>query len=350
MEKWRNMAEGKGGRLILTVAGVYIVMRFLLPLVYPLVFATLIVIFLHPWLKRLERRTHIGVAILTSGFLFFIGTAIILAVWLLIAWVSRHVSDWLAGLELFEKDFEVFVTDCCEFLEGHTGFRADALETLILERVNIFINNFQINVMPNLMRRGMDWFRSVISLVAGIMVTFIGAVLLAKDYEHITGRLRDLKGYGMVVRIVSSIGHLAGTYLRAQAVIMTGISVLSVAGLFATGIDHFFALGLLAGLLDALPFIGTGVVLMPLAFFLLVQGNYVQAGACVLLYTVCALFREVLEPKLIGGSTGFYPAAILAAVYVGIRLYGLGGVILGPLTLLLIREIMKNLEEMQISP
>lgn len=62
-----------------------------------------------------------------------------------------------------------------------------------------------------------------------------------------------------------------------------------------------------------------------------------------LLYGVCALARELLEPKLIGDRMGIYPVLILLAIYMGIKLYGLSGVVLGPFSFLIIREIYRKI-------
>lgn len=62
-----------------------------------------------------------------------------------------------------------------------------------------------------------------------------------------------------------------------------------------------------------------------------------------LLYGGCALVREFLEPKLIGSKMGIYPVVILMAIYTGIKLYGLSGVILGPFSFLIMKEIYQKI-------
>lgn len=344
MERIRKMTENKWARLILVTAGVYAVMRFFLPLFYPFVLAALLVIPMYPWLLRVEKHTRIGKGFLTSGVLFFGGTVLVLLLWILAAWGSRYLTGLAAGLDTVGQRLVLLVTDCCEFVEGHTGLRADRLETVILERVDVFMEHTQVNVVPGLMKQSVGWFKWMLKLVAGIMMTFIGAVLLAKDYDCIKSALGKIKGYEKAARITGEIGHMVRTFLRAQFIIISCISLLAATALWIARVEHAVVFGILAGLLDALPFIGTGIVLMPLAFWQLLQGNYVQAAACVGIYTVCALLRELLEPKLIGGRMGLYPIAVLAAVYAGVKLYGLGGVILGPLSVLLVREILKEWE------
>ncbi len=91
--------------------------------------------------------------------------------------------------------------------------------------------------------------------------------------------------------------------------------------------------------MDMLPFIGTGLVLMPLAFWQILNGYYAKAVICVILYVVCALTREFLEPKLIGEKMGIFPVAILFSVYAGVKLFGVFGIVKGPLALITIYEI-----------
>ena len=101
--------------------------------------------------------------------------------------------------------------------------------------------------------------------------------------------------------------------------------------------------GLLAGVLDAFPFIGTGIVLVPLTIWLFLKGQLIQAVFCLVLYGVCALVRELLEPKLIGEKVGIYPIALFASVFIGMQLFGVSGIIKGPLSIVIIYEIRKVL-------
>ena len=129
--------------------------------------------------------------------------------------------------------------------------------------------------------------------------------------------------------------------MKAQGIILLTISVWSSAVLWATGIYGGVFWGILAGCLDVLPFIGTGVVLVPMALWQLLNGHYVRMAVCLLLYAACIVIREFLEPKLIGNRMGIAPVLMLLAIYAGIRLFGVGGIIKGPLALIVIYELNK---------
>lgn len=349
MNHFWEKADKKYLFFLITVAGVYFFIKYFLPLAYPFVIACFIVAPLHPVLERIERKTHIGKGFLTMGILFICGCILILALWAAAAWCVGHISSMISGLDVFERQLGCFITDCSQFLEESIGYDAGEIETVILDRVDIFIENFQVNIMPRLMEESVYYVKGIFSIGAFLAITFIATVLLAKDYENIVISVKRLAGSQYVLRIVSSLGHMVVTFIRAQLLIMAGISIIALAGLSAAGIPGAVELGILAGLLDALPFIGTGIVLIPLAFWQLVQGSPLRAFLCVMVYVACALLREFLEPKLIGKRMGLLPVAVLASVYIGVKLYGLGGIFLGPLSLLLIKEILsiykeKNLE------
>ena len=129
--------------------------------------------------------------------------------------------------------------------------------------------------------------------------------------------------------------------MKAQLIILCIISTICAVTLTFTGMKSGILYGILTGFMDMLPFIGTGIMLVPLAIFRLISGNYWQAVLCFLLYALCALIREFLEPKLIGERVGVWPVGILFAVFAGIHLFGVWGIVKGPLSLVIICETCK---------
>ena len=115
--------------------------------------------------------------------------------------------------------------------------------------------------------------------------------------------------------------------------------MICTAGLFLIGNPYSLLLGLGIGLLDALPFFGTGSVLIPYGIFLLVRREWGKAAIIIGMYAVCYLLREFLEAKLMGSRMGLSPLETFIAMYVGLELFGIAGFILGPMGLLLTRDL-----------
>ena len=131
--------------------------------------------------------------------------------------------------------------------------------------------------------------------------------------------------------------------MKAQGIIILVVMVLCTAGLWALGNPYFLLLGIVIGLMDALPFIGTGTVLLPMAVFLLFRGNIRLAVGYAGLFLLTYIVREFLEPRMLGAKLGIYPFVMVVVVYAGLYLYGTAGVILGPVTLLTVKEIYREI-------
>ncbi len=118
------------------------------------------------------------------------------------------------------------------------------------------------------------------------------------------------------------------------------VMLLCTLGIWISGSSESPVLaGIGTGFLDALPVFGTGAVFWPWILIRVIQKEYTSAVILAVTYGVCVFAREFLEPKLIGERLGVLPIVVLMSVYVGVKLYGLGGILLGPLSVLLIREL-----------
>lgn len=126
--------------------------------------------------------------------------------------------------------------------------------------------------------------------------------------------------------------HAGGTYLKAQLIILALISGVCIAGLFLTGNSYAILAGVLIGMSDALPFIGTGLVFIPWLIIDLFRGKYFAAVIYGILFILSTFIREFMEPRLMGRGLGVHPLAVIISIYAGLKIYGTAGVILGPLS------------------
>lgn len=347
-EVWENYRKYIMAALM--AAGVLLFLKYLLPYVLPFLIAMCLVAVMYPFLEKTERRFHIRKG-MTAGLilvvcLILIGTVI----WCLWIFVCERVRMLLQNRMVMEECFCDFVRNCCGMLETNFGVESRVMEQMALDRIDEIGRNLQIQIVPKFMNRSFAYLKAVTSIFTFWAVTLIASILLAKDYYRIRQKLRGYKTFRTAAQIGTEIGRMVLGYLKAQAIILCTISVICVAGLWACGMEGFLTLGIVAGLMDALPFIGTGIVLVPTALWQLIQGNLWRMAAVFAIYGVCALAREFLEPKLLGKRMGIYPVFMLLAIYAGVKFYGLSGVVLGPLSCLLIRELygrMKGIKQKQ---
>ncbi|MSS62674.1 sporulation integral membrane protein YtvI [Velocimicrobium porci] len=120
-----------------------------------------------------------------------------------------------------------------------------------------------------------------------------------------------------------------GGYFKAQFKIMGVIIVILFVGLEIMDVNYSFLLALLIAFLDFLPVFGTGTVIFPWALFDVIGGKYFHAVCLMIIYIICQLVRQVLQPKMVGDSIGLSPLATLVFMYVGYKIKGVLGMIIG---------------------
>lgn len=329
--------------LFLLTGAVFFFLKYIAPLVAPALTAMLFVTIFGPTLQKLQKRLHlhrqVGAVLLLSVAVVFLA----MLVWVLFSWIVGSLPGWIANLENLEQEISVIVHNVCETVGETMGVDSAYLEETVLTRIREGFDYFQLETVPDVLSQSLTYVRAAASLGGFLIVFVIATVLLAKDYDAIMNRLLDREEYHVLLEIICGIIRYIATYVRAQIIIMACIATAAALVLGISGIRQGVLWGILAGLMDALPFVGTGIVLVPLAIAQLFVGDYVRAAACVVLYVGCTFFRELLEPRLIGRRLGVSPIAVLLSLYVGIQLFGIWGIVKGPLGFVIIYQAYRSL-------
>ena len=130
-----------------------------------------------------------------------------------------------------------------------------------------------------------------------------------------------------------------GKWLKAQLMLMLMTFGELTAGFLLLRVDYPLMLAALTALIDALPVLGVGTVLLPWSLFSFVTGRGPLGAELVALYGVITLVRSTAEPRLVGAQLGVAPLATLTAVYIGYCLLGVPGMLIAPVTLVLINTL-----------
>lgn len=133
------------------------------------------------------------------------------------------------------------------------------------------------------------------------------------------------------------MGRFFKRYLRAYLILLAITFLCLFVGFSILGVDYAFLLALLTAVVDMLPVLGVGTVLIPWAAVMLLQERFYLGFGLLILYGVMLILRQIMEPRLVGKSLGLHPVLTLFAGYAGWRLFGVIGMILGPPVAMLLR-------------
>ncbi|MCG0313234.1 MAG: sporulation integral membrane protein YtvI, partial [Calditerricola sp.] len=119
-------------------------------------------------------------------------------------------------------------------------------------------------------------------------------------------------------------------FVKAQLTLTSVTALLVLVGLLLLRVPYAVTIALLTGLVDLLPYLGTGAVFVPWIAYLFITGQIALAIGLSALYVIIIIVRQILEPKVLATNVGLDPLVTLIALFVGLKLWGFVGLIAGP--------------------
>lgn len=343
--------SGSTGKQFAALAGTFLLtwlaLRYLLSLLLPFLLGVCLALAAEPGVRLLHNRIH-----LPRGFAAGIGVAatlllLICVLTLLAALLVREVGQLVhvlpdLGNTAMEgiSTLELYLTDLAR--QTPEGIRPVVTRTV----TGMFSNSSA--VIDELTRK-----------IPGIATSILGRVpngFLAAGTTLLSGfmisarlpRLRQwlaalplsqrLKGW---LPALSSVRHALGGWLKAQLKLSCLCFLILLAGFLLLRIPYAIIWSFFIALVDAVPILGTGTVLLPWSLICLIQGEGIRAVGLLAVYVAALLSRTVLEPRLVGKHLGLDPLLTLVCLYVGYRLWGIGGMILAPILCVAAVELAK---------
>ncbi len=174
-----------------------------------------------------------------------------------------------------------------------------------------------------------------------VMVSLVSAFYFARDMGKMrtsAERVLPPRVLGALLRLKNSAWYAGVGYLRAYLLLLLFIFGMLLVGFLLLHVPYAILLAAGIAVLDFLPVIGVGTVLIPWGTVEMIRGNTYLGIGLLLLFAAISVARQFLEPKLIGHQLGMHPLLTLVAMYVGLRLFGFAGLFLLPPLCLVLRQ------------
>lgn len=190
-----------------------------------------------------------------------------------------------------------------------------------------------------------EFITGVPSVLIRVVLTVITSFYICSDYDRILSALwrllpdrwqnlcRDIKQYGL---------NMIRVYIRSYSLLFLLTFTELTIGFLIFQIPHSLLVAVLIAIFDILPVLGTGGVLIPWAVILAVIGNYPLAAGILILYVIITVVRNSVEPRIVGKQIGLHPLLTLIAMFTGVSLAGLPGLILLPMAVMIFVNMEKN--------
>ena len=333
-----RFSRKNGMTLALAFLGAWLGGKYLLPLAMPFLLGAGIALMAEPAVKFLAKKLPRGAAagigvtgtllLLTCG-VFLAGARVVKELGLLanaLPDLSQTARTGLRSMENFLLDLAEETPAGVQPLLEKTVTGAFRDSSAVVERVTA--------KLPGMASRVLSWLPgSALTLGTGILSAFM-----------VSARMPRLKRWfrrgalEKILPVAKRIKTALGGWLKAQLKLAFLCFGVVCGGFLLLRIPYAPIWAALTALVDAIPVLGTGAVLIPWSLVCLLQGQRVRALGLATIYVIALISRSALEPRLVGKQLGLDPLITLAALYTGFRIWGIPGMILSPMLCVAVTE------------
>ncbi len=268
----------------------------------------------------------------------------------------------LLGCRLLWQELTAFVRGLPVFLTGLSDLANQWRQSLLslTDRLPPEAAQFLTDTITQTLRDGAGlgeklytWLFSLVSrllttlpdILLFLLTSLLSGFMLAAELPKLR-RLWTAKApevwQSRASRLLSRFKNTLGSWLKAQMKLMAITALVLTAGLFILGMDYPLLFGLGIALIDALPVLGSGLILIPWGLVLFLQRQTFLGAGLLLLYGVAALIRTALEPRLLGKQMGLDPLLTLGAMYTGYHFFGVLGMVALPMAAMVTSQFLQD--------
>lgn len=321
-----------------------VVLKSLFFIFLPFILATILAVSIEPLVKlfttKAKLRRPIAVFLAMCLVIGSIGYLLIL----IIMYLITELTDLSVSLPHYFGPVQEYIT---ELIEKGKVFYFD-LPPLITEQ------------MPESMGTLTQWLSELTGVVAGfllqvatflpkavliIFIMIVATYFISRDHQQIKNFwLKSMPAsWGERSLVIwSELFKAFFGYLRAQLILITITTVISIIGLYILGAKYYLTLGLLVGFFDLLPVLGPAAVYYPWAIWSFINGQVGLGINLLILHTILWAMRHLFEAKVVAANLGLHPLAVLFAMFAGLKIIGVAGLVLGPIFLIIVQAAYKT--------
>ncbi len=319
------------------IAGVLFLFPFFLRLFAPFLAAFFIATLCQKMVCFLECRVGlsrgISSAILVTLFVALILGLISLTVFQLFAQIKNLVASLPDALASFRFQLNSLMSTIDGFrlkLPPELGALLDSYALKLQENTA----EFSGRATTAALNAAGDFAAALPSIMFFVVMLILGTFFFTKDYLLVTNFLGEIFPKRLVDGLAkgkSVLLHAFSSYMKAQLYLMLLTSTVVAVSLWVVGKENALLWGLVCGLVDALPVLGTAIILVPWSLVSLLYGDVYSFVSLMIIQALVFVIRQLAEPKIISRQIGTHPILTLISIYVGVRFFGITGVILAPI-------------------
>ncbi|MFK7695968.1 sporulation integral membrane protein YtvI [Paenibacillus sp. HJGM_3] len=313
----------------------------------PFLLAIVAALFLEPLIVPMSKLFHIG-RVTASAIVCTLFTLVLFGLaYLLGAQMVEQLVDFWEQAPRYFSEANRYIQDATE----RTQLFYNSLPSDFAERIQTGIESgvkAATESLNGIMRGISGYFINFAKFIPNFFIFFIVFLVALYLFSFSLPQLKaaflsmfEEKSQSKVDEVLQSLRSSVFGFLRAQIILSAMTYVIAMSGLLILNVDYPLAISLLIVVVDILPILGVGSALVPWALYSFIAGDTFLAIGLIVLFAVITVIRRIVEPKVLGDAVGISALAALISLYVGFKLFGVMGLFLGPIIVIIYQAMRK---------
>lgn len=292
--------------------------------------------------RKLASIVSLILVVLIIGSLLFLG----------ISKIVSEASELLSNMNQYFDNVYKWGIDIVEDIqEGRIQLPVQTAEILQNSLTGIIdvVKNIAMNFLTGLV----NIITSVPNMITYSFITILAIIFICFDKQYIPNTIKSqipTKWFEKIKQVIHEMCSVSIKYIKAEAklsficfiLVLIGLNIINLIGI---KVEYLLTMAILIGFIDLLPLFGAGAVMIPWTCYLILVGNIPLAISIAILWIIWAVIKQLAEPKMVSREMGMHPIFTLIGMYTGFKLIGVLGMILGPIILLILKNIFSELIE-----
>lgn len=318
----------------IVIIGVLIISRFLLKYLMPFIIGGIIAYLVqkpsNKISEKIKVKTSLIAAVLAALVFVIVSGVCIFALVRLISSAGGLLENISNYANSFLKELKLKFGNLSDEFSGITRSVISNAVSLITGWISSFLGNTA---------------KAAPSFLISLLVSVVASCYMAADYKGFVKFLKSLiseKSYERIIKVKSILNESVFLYIKGYGILILLTFSELLLGFILLKIKYAPLLALLIAIIDVLPVLGTGTVLLPWSVILLLFGNTQKGIWLLVIYAVITIIRNFAEPKIIGKQTGINPLFTLLSMFIGAKLLGVAGIFILPIAFVVTVKYYKN--------
>ena len=342
------------------IAIFYLFFKYALGTIFPIICALVVATILQNPVNFICKKTPLKRGIVSTLLVLLSFLLIVFALGLFVVWLGSEFKGFFRYIMIQFEDIPALIDDIKGYLANILALLPEKVEVpainFVNEKLDALVNTpemvlpesseFDFSFLSTPLLGIWNTAKQIPTTLVSIVVSVVACCFMTSDFNSVKnltlGFFRE-ETREKVVRAKRLLIPSLGKMIKAYAIIITitfcelgiGLSILSFLKIYSG--NYIFVIAALTAVIDIVPVLGTGTVLIPWALYNLISGNYSLAVGLLVIYACITVIRQIIEPKLVAAQLGIPAYLTIVSMFIGSQIFGVIGIFILPITIVMIK-------------